>query len=63
MMLAQTSVMVETKNGQGRVPSWTIFPISDEVTQDDSSVDALIHIPWLYFRTFDLYMDITFDVY
>jgi hypothetical protein len=62
-MVLQPLVMVETKYGQGRVPSWTIFPISDEVIQDDSSVDALIHIPWLYFRTFDLYMGITFDVY
>ena len=32
-MLAQAAlVIVETKLNRGRVPSWTIFPILDEVT-------------------------------
>jgi hypothetical protein len=32
-MLAQALVIIETKTIRGRVPSWTIFPVLDEVTR------------------------------
>jgi hypothetical protein len=35
--------MVEV--GRGRVPSWTIFPMFDDATQDDNSIKAYSQPP------------------